>query len=68
MDQGSLAGSKAAARRDRIHAANSAPVCGIRAAWNGSNRVGGITTVFREHYKQLGSPGVRRVRRGQPTA
>jgi hypothetical protein len=24
--------------------------------WNGSNRVGGITTVFREHYKQLGSP------------
>jgi hypothetical protein len=25
----------------------------------------GITTVFREHYKQLGSTGVRRVRRGQ---
>jgi hypothetical protein len=23
--------------------------------WNGSNRVAGITTVFREHYKQLGS-------------
>jgi hypothetical protein len=34
--------------------------------WNGSNRVGGITTVFREHYKQLGSPLVcARVRRGQ---
>jgi hypothetical protein len=58
-------GSKAAWRaakqlRDaiRIHACNSAPVCeSIRAA-DGTEvtESAGITTVFREHYKQLGSP------------
>jgi hypothetical protein len=40
--------------------ANSAPVCeSIRAADGTGNRSAGITTVFREHYKQLGSPVVR---------
>jgi hypothetical protein len=38
--------------------ANSAPVCeSIRAAdGTGITESAGITTVFREHYKQLGSP------------
>jgi hypothetical protein len=37
--------------------ANSAPVCeSIRAADGTVTESAGITTVFREHYKQLGSP------------
>jgi hypothetical protein len=54
MDQGSLAGSKAAARHDRIHARNSAPYA--KASEPRMEQVtesAGITTVFREHYKQL---------------
>jgi hypothetical protein len=51
-------GSKAAARHAiRSMPANSAPVCeSIRAA-DGTEvtESAGITTVFREHYKQLGS-------------
>jgi hypothetical protein len=56
MDQSSLAGSKAAARHTiGSMPANSAPVCeSIRAA-DGTEvtESAGITTVFREHYKQL---------------
>jgi hypothetical protein len=57
MDLSSLAGAK------QLRATRSDPCpqivpCGesIRAADGTGNRVGGITTVFREHYKQLGSP------------
>jgi hypothetical protein len=67
VEEGAWIGSLAAAR----HAIRSMPQI-VRLmrkhqsrGWNGSNRVGGITTVFREHYKQLGSPLVCRVRRGQ---
>jgi hypothetical protein len=46
--------------------ANSAPMRKHQSrGWNGSNRVGGITTVFREHYSSWVPTGVRRVRRGQ---
>jgi hypothetical protein len=60
MDLRQPGGQQSAARHAiRIHArANSAPVCeSIRAA-DGTEvtESAGITTVFREHYKQLGSP------------
>jgi hypothetical protein len=42
--------------RDAIHAANSALCESIRAADGTVAESAGITTVFREHYKQLGSP------------
>jgi hypothetical protein len=56
MDQGSLAGSK------QLRDTRSDPCPQIvlrkriRAADGTGNRSAGITTVFREHYKQLGSP------------
>jgi hypothetical protein len=53
------------ATRDPIHAQNSAHAKASERGWNGSNRVGGNYNGFREHYKQLGSPLVCRVRRGQ---
>jgi hypothetical protein len=54
MDLSSLAGAKQL--RDTRSGSMPAPVRKHQSrGWNGSNRVGGITTVFREHYKQLGS-------------
>jgi hypothetical protein len=50
------AGGAAAATRDPDPCPQIVPCMRKHQSrgWNGSNRVGGITTVFREHYKQLG--------------
>jgi hypothetical protein len=53
------------ATRDRIHAQMVRLYAKASEPRMERAESAGITTVFREHYKQLGSPLVCRVRRGQ---